>query len=228
MVLISPKIENKILTVTAVGMPDLVIDIEKLHTLKETIEVTIWVDTAACIDCGDQAAKWFSKVILGEDQGFRFAFYPSNEPKPVINDKKYLFEQADKIDSGALHDETSFMLMNQGSFDDLNTRIEKPVDALQYRPNFLVKGAAPWDEDNWKWIKIGEQVLFRNVQPCIRCIFTNIDPTTGERNAKMEPLTTLRKFRVFKDVSNDPYFGIHLGIRQYGKVKVGDTIYVNE
>lgn len=229
MVRIFPKIDGNILTMSASKMPDLIIDIDNLYTSKSEIQVTIWKDSATCIDCGDKAAAWFSKFILGKESGFRFVFYPSNDPKPNINDKKYLFGQADDMDTGALHDETSFMLMNQGSFDDLNTRLEKPVTALQYRPNFLVKGPKAWEEDNWKWIKIGEQTIFKNVQPCTRCILTNINPSTGERTPQMEPLRTLKTFRVFKDtIGTSPFFGIHLGIRKLGKVEVGDSVYVNE
>jgi len=150
----------------------------------------------------------------------------NQNPKSTI--KKNIFEVADDKDTGSLHDETSFMLMNQGSFDDLNTRIESPVTPLQYRPNFVVKGPAAWEEDSWRWLKIGDQVTFKNVQPCMRCIFTNIDPATGERNPQMEPLKTLKGFRVNERLSTSPWFGIHLGIRSEGKVKVGDIVYVGE
>lgn len=228
MVRIMPKIEKSILTVSASGMPDLVIDIEKLYSLSETIVAKVWRDTAECIDCGDDAAKWFSKAILGEDKGFRFAFYASNDPKPVIADRGYLFTQADDIDTGALHDEAGYLLMNQGSFDDLNSRIENKVGALQYRPNFLIKGAPAWEEDGWKWVKIGDKAVFKSNQPCTRCVLTNIDPATGERNPQMEPLKTLKTFRLFKEVASSPVFGLHLGIRQNGRVKVGDAVYVGE
>lgn len=226
MVRIFPKIVDDCLTVSAPDMKDLVLSIEGLYKLQDKIKVSIWRDEANCIDCGDEAAQWFSKCILGKDEGFRFVFYPSNKPKPEIKNKNYLFEQADQIDTGALHDETSFMLMNQGSFDDLNKKIEKSVGALQYRPNFVVKGAAAWEEDSWKWVKIGK-TIFKNVQPCTRCILTNIDPSTGERNPQMEPLKTLKTFRNFEKIASSPVFGIHLGLRTAGKVRMGDQVYVD-
>lgn len=226
MVLISPKIEGAVLTLSAPGAKDLEINIAELYKSSNFATARIWGDEAKCVDCGDEAAQWFSKVILDVNEGFRFVFYPSSEPKPEIKNKNYLFEQADQKDSGSLHDETSYMLMNQGSFDDLNTKIDKAVSPLQYRPNFVVEGPAPWEEDSWTWIKIGDKTTFRNVQPCIRCIFTNIDPTTGERHPKSEPLTTLKTFRSFKKIAAGPWFGIHLGIREKGNVKVGDAVYV--
>lgn len=227
MVKIMPKVEGKILTVTAPGMTDLRVEIDKLYSLKNTIKVKVWKDDAVCIDCGDEAADWFSKAILDESEGLRFAFYPSDEPKPEIQERGYLFGTPDRKDTGTLHDETSYMLMNQGSFDDLNKKLEKQVVPLQYRPNFVVQGPAAWEEDNWKWIKIGDATIFKYVQPCIRCILTNIDPSTGERTPNMQPLKTLNTFRAFKEIAtNGPYFGVHLGVRKEGQVKVGDDVYV--
>jgi uncharacterized protein len=68
---------------------------------------------------------------------------------------------------GALHDETSLMLINAASVDDLNTRLEHKVTPSQFRPNFVVKGAKAYDEDNWKWVKIGN-VVTKNLRPCAR------------------------------------------------------------
>lgn len=226
MVLIMPSIQGDLLTLSAPGMEEIQINIRDLYTSDRTMKITIFRDEANCIDCGNDAAEWFSRYILGESEGFRFVFYPSSDPKPVVNKKSYRFKQAERGDSGALHDETSFMIMNQGSFDDLNTRIEQPVTPLQYRPNFVVKGPQAWDEDSWKWVKIGEETIFKNVQPCIRCVLTNINPVSGERHPNMEPLNTLKSFRSFEKLAANPWFGIHLGIRSDGKVKLGDDVYV--
>jgi uncharacterized protein YcbX len=191
------------------------------------INVRIWSDSVDCIDCGDEAAKWFSKCIMGAETGFRLAFYPSTKPVKNYDETVYLFERADQSDSGSLHEETSFMLMNQASFDDLNTRIEKPTGPLHYRPNFVVKGPQAWDEDNWKWVKIGG-TIFKNVMPCVRCISTLVDPVTGTRDPTMESLKTLKTFRLFKNLSKtSPWFGIHLGLRgEPGKVRMGDEVFV--
>lgn len=71
---------------------------------------------------------------------------------------------------GALHDCTSYMLINENSVNDVNDRVNDdfPAKALQFRPNFVVKGAPAFAEDNWKWIRIGDNVTFRNVGPCLR------------------------------------------------------------
>lgn len=59
-----------------------------------------------------------------------------------------------------------------------------------------------------------------------RCLFINIDPETAERNSDEQPLKTLKMYRKFEKTGDSPAFGIHLGVRQQGKVKLGDAIYV--
>lgn len=61
----------------------------------------------------------------------------------------------------------------------------------------------------------------------IRCVFTNINPETAERNAAREPLETLTKNRSI--IPNDsPVMGIHLGIRvgEHQSISIGDAVYV--
>lgn len=94
---------------------------------------------------------------------------------------------------GAYPDATSYCLINEASVTDLNTRLEKPVNPEQFRPNFVIKGASAYEEDTWGWVKIGD-VIFKTVMPCTRCIFTTVDPETGIKNPKAEPLKTLKRF----------------------------------
>lgn len=66
------------------------------------------------------------------------------------------------------------MLFNESSLNDLNSRLQEPVSVLNFRANFVVKGPLPYEEDHWKWIKIGDNVIFRNIKPCTRYVFSNI------------------------------------------------------
>lgn len=87
------------------------------------------------------------------------------------------------------------MLINQASVDDLSNRVKEKLHHKRFRPNFLIKtNGPPYDEDNWNWVKIGNDVIFQTVVPSIRCIFTNIDPITAERHPDGEPLKTLKRF----------------------------------
>lgn len=229
MVLIKPRIKNDhILVLNAPGMEEIEIDIRQLNDQENKVLATIWHNKAKVVDCGDEIASWFSRYILEKEDGFRLVFYPSNEPKENFVKKPKLFKSADRPDSGSLQDETSYMVMNVSSFDDLNSKIEKKVTPLQFRPNFVMKGPAAWEEDNFKWVKVGNDAIFKKVEPCLRCVLTTIDPVTGIRDKDEQPLKTLRKFRLFTNIGKSPVFGVHLGIRTPGKVKSGDAIYISE
>lgn len=130
---------------------------------------------------------------------------------------------------GSLHDASSYMLFNETSLADLNGRInpETPVEAVQFRANFVVKGPEAYSEDDWSWIRIGQHVTFRNVKLCTRCLFTNIDPVDGTRNVNHEPLKTLKAYRSVLP-NESPCLGIHMGVRQTGVVALGDGVYVED
>lgn len=60
------------------------------------------------------------------------------------------------------------MLLSEASVADLNAKLDHIVPAVQLRPNFVIKGPLAFDEDEWKWIRIGDKVIFRNVKLCTR------------------------------------------------------------
>ncbi|XP_058840061.1 mitochondrial amidoxime reducing component 2-like [Topomyia yanbarensis] len=151
--------------------------------------------------------RWFPD-ILSEDFGWRLVFDPFNYSSREVREKNRFFVNLTSTDSGALHDSTSFMLLSEASVADVNSRLEKPVTALQYRPNFVVKGPAAYEEDNWKWIKIGE-TIYRNLKPCTRCIFINVDPETGIPSTNSEPLKTLKTYRRQPGLGDDPVRQLH-------------------
>ena len=85
----------------------------------------------------------------------------------------------------------------------------------------------------WPHVKIGDSV-FRNVKLCTRCVFTTIDPGTGEKNGKGEPLKTLRSFRSTLDkdekkvYGTSPFFGVNLGVEQMGSIGINDKIFIKK
>ena len=52
----------------------------------------------------------------------------------------------------------------------------------------------PFEEDHWKYVKIGE-TIFRVAKPCKRCAFVTVNPLSGRHHSDTEPLKTLRTFR---------------------------------
>ncbi|KAJ8919366.1 hypothetical protein NQ315_016459 [Exocentrus adspersus] len=183
------------------------------------------------IDCGDEAASWFSRYILGRDSGLRLGYHDASRRrdlkkthKTILNYYKHLSNNA----TGLYQDLTSVLLINQSSINDLNKRIgNSSVTVENFRPNIVVDGPCiePYAEDSWAWIKIGD-AIFRNVKECTRCIMTTINPENATRNSDNEPLKTLKKYRASNGPSKAPVMGINLEVRKTGLIKVGDPVFI--
>lgn len=177
--------------------------------------VTIWRDTLRVPDAGDAAAAWLSE-LLGKP--VRLVHCPEQRARYLPNG--YGFNS----DRAAFPDGFPLLLIGQGSLDELNRRIGRPMEMLRFRPNLVVSGAEPFAEDGWKRIRIGG-LVFRVLKPSVRCILTTLDPATGERSADREPLTTLKTFR---EREGDVLFGQNLAVDGNGELRVGMAVEVLE
>ncbi|WP_431038919.1 MOSC domain-containing protein [Streptomyces sp. P6-2-1] len=129
----------------------------------------------------------------------------------------------------SLADGYPLLLTSLSSLDALNSLIatdglsaEGPVPMSRFRPNLVVSGAAPWAEDGWGRVRIGE-VLFRVTKPCGRCVVTTVDQDKGVRGK--EPLRTLARHR---RRGGKAMFGMNLVPESAGSVRVGDRLTVVE
>ncbi|WP_174873201.1 MOSC domain-containing protein [Vogesella oryzae] len=119
-------------------------------------------------------------------------------------------------------DGAPFLLIGEASLDDLNQRLAAPVSMRHFRPNLVVKGAFPFEEDEWQRVRIGE-VEFEVVSRCTRCIFTTIDPQTAQPHEEKQPLATLMGYRRMPE---GVCFGVNLLARNSGRLQLGDAVEV--
>lgn len=118
-----------------------------------------------------------------------------------------------------------YLLINAASLRDLQRRCPQRIYAEQFRPNLLVSGAAPWAEDHWSMLQIGD-VIFQATRPCSRCVLTTVDPFDGQVHASNEPFATLRSFRTAMDDPRQVNFGINLVALNHGFIRSGDAVTV--
>ncbi|MDX1802310.1 MAG: MOSC domain-containing protein [Marinobacter sp.] len=116
-----------------------------------------------------------------------------------------------------------FLIVNRASLDELNSRLDRPVDIRRFRPNIVVSGAEAWAEDQWPGIIIG-LVAFNLVKPCSRCLITTVDPDSGVRAGDLQPLRTLGSYRRQAD---GVMFGVNAVHQGTGPVKAGDPVIVD-
>ncbi|PWJ60521.1 hypothetical protein CLV98_101706 [Dyadobacter jejuensis] len=178
-----------------------------------TLPVTIWDDVVEARAVDQAIDLWLSEVL---QQPVRLVQLTEDTARPV--DARFAVNQ----ENVSFADGFPFLLIGQDSLDALNKRLEHPLSMNRFRPNFVVKGFTPHQEDHLKEIRIGEgEVHFHIVKPCSRCVMTTIDPTTALKGS--EPLKTLATYR---KVGNKILFGQNMVCSQVGLVKEGDPITI--
>ncbi|KAJ9672955.1 hypothetical protein PVL29_026284 [Vitis rotundifolia] len=104
--------------------------------------------------------------------------------------------------------EAQFLLISEESVSDLNSRLRSNVqksstgpqiqlNPLRFRPNLVISGGEPYDEDGWLSLKIGNK-CFTSLGGCNRCQMINLDNQAGQVQKSTEPLATLASYRRIK------------------------------
>jgi uncharacterized protein YcbX len=176
------------------------------------VAVTVWKDKVEAVTAWAQADAWFSG-FLGLD--CHLVQMTDDVLRPVSRDFGKPGDQVSFADGFPL------LLISEASLADLNSRLERPVEMRRFRPNLVVDGDVPYAEDGWRHIRVGE-VEFEGVKNCSRCVFTTIDPDTGEKDPHSEPLRTLGAYR--RGPEGKVYLGRNLIPRGAGIIRVGDSV----
>ena len=147
-------------------------------------DVVVWRFNARGFDQGDAAASWLSAFLHADLRLVRFDPAVTRRCNP-----DYV------ADSGAhmlFSDGYPILVIGAASLDDLNARLAaKGASALpmnRFRPNVVVAGLPPYEEDHLDTLTCGE-VTLRLVKPCTRCQVTTTDQATAR--VGIEPLPTL-------------------------------------
>ncbi|CAH1159780.1 unnamed protein product [Phaedon cochleariae] len=183
------------------------------------------------IDCGNEAALWLSRYILGKDTGLRLGYHDASSRRDITKTHNIaldFYKDLSNSSTGLYADLASTNLINLASITDLSAKLNNcTITVNNFRPNFVVDGPnlKPYEEHDWHWVKIGD-VILKNVKDCTRCIFTTVDPESGIRNANMEPFKTLGKYRLSDGPDNLPVMGINLEVIKQGLIFLGDKVSV--
>lgn len=180
------------------------------------LRVQVWSSVVDAVPASREA-DWLLSDYLGLP--CRLVYMPdstrrTSNPRYAGDDKRLV----------GFADAYAYLVTNTASLDDLNARLaargHPRLPMNRFRPNIVVSGAAPYAEDGWRDIALGEAVL-RAAKPCGRCEVTTTDQSTGEVGGP-EPLATLGTYR-----NSDEFglmFGMNLVTVRPGRVRVGDTV----
>lgn len=93
-------------------------------------------------------------------------------------------------------DEVPYMVISKASVRELSSWLPAPIPFTRFRPNIVLDGGEPFEEDRWRVFTIDgtpEGRDFRCIKPRARCKITTIDQETATVGS--EPLATLRNLR---------------------------------
>ncbi|MCF0054987.1 MOSC domain-containing protein [Dyadobacter sp. CY356] len=179
----------------------------------QTIQVKVWEDTVLARTICDKADAWLTRQLGKSVRIVEMSEQTKRKMDPAYSGKESLVSFADDF---------PYLLISEGSLQDLNSRLAQPVTMRRFRPNFIISGTEPFAEDSWKKVRIG-QVEFIVAKPCERCILVGIDPVTGQKGS--EPLKTLSSYR---KVGKNIFFGQNLVSRENGLLQEGDELVITE
>jgi len=91
------------------------------------------------------------------------------------------------------------------------------LDKLRFRANVYVSGGSPWAEFDWigQEIQLGQAKL-RVIKRIVRCPATEVNPATGERDAKPP--------RWLRDHFGHADLGVYAEVIEEGRIAVGDSL----
>ena len=167
--------------------------------------------SAAPVGSAAEAAGFIARH-LGHDA--RLVFMPDDALRPV--------PATDAMTGGRVSFADAFplLIIGDGSLQELNRRLETPVEMLRFRPNIVIGGAAPHEEDSWRQIRLGD-IECDVVRPCARCMVPTLDPATGIGG--VEPTRTLASYRKW---DRKIWFGQNAVHRSPGTLEVGAAVEV--
>ncbi|WP_286222624.1 MOSC domain-containing protein [Marinobacter apostichopi] len=177
----------------------------------ERITTLVWRDWTSALlgqpDVSEALSRFCSRSL-------RFVYMPDDsfrrvDPERVTDRRRVSFA-----------DGFPLLVTNLSSLEELNSRLQEPVEMRRFRPNVVVQGAASWDEDHWRELDVGGCRLSL-VKPCSRCVMTTVDPDLGVKDPATQPLKTLSGYRRTED---GVIFGMNAVHDSAGRIQVGDSI----
>jgi uncharacterized protein len=177
------------------------------RVIKNHLETKVWDDPAYVQEVDKTVDNFFSDLLgtqvrlVKQSQNISRQHFATklNEPIPV-----------------SLADGYPFLCIGSKSIENLNAKLDFPIQTDRFRPNIVLETNTAHEEDDYDKIRIGD-VPFLNLKPCARCMVININQQTSK--SEKEPLATLNTYR---KTDNKIFFGTNLMCMEEGYISVGE------
>jgi uncharacterized protein YcbX len=138
---------------------------------QDNLAVSIWADQVQGWGVAESVNQQLSKWL---GQSVRLVYSPDQMQRQVDPDYAGVGYRT------AFSDGFPLLVISQASLDALSIGFGQSLDMRRFRPNIVIGGVcAPFAEDQWQQIQIGDVVLDL-VKPCSRCVIPSLDPDTQQ------------------------------------------------
>lgn len=234
MALVTPEVTGQHVTLRAPGMPPLPLG---GGATDQPIAVRIWGETVLAMDAGEPAAQWFTRFLVPgaapQPQtglaGFRLVRFD-----PACRRLSNLRWTGGRQALNQFSDGYPVLVLGEASLAALNQRLHDAghdsVGMERFRPNVVLAGLEPHDEDRLDMLRIDTSpsaVVLKLVKPCPRCPIPNIDPATAQSRPYVSD--ALQSYRQDPRVDGAVTFGMNaITLEGVGAtLRVGQAVHAN-
>lgn len=160
--------------------------VPKADSLNKQIEVTVWDDTFYASKISKNVDNWLSVQL---EQDCQLVYMHEQVGRQIDLSFAPLKQYVSFADAFPI------LVISEESMNDLNNRLNKPVNINRFRANIIAEGCDAFAEDNWGNLTINS-IEYLALKKCSRCIMPSINQQTGEKD-QVKMLATLNGYRKF-------------------------------
>lgn len=154
------------------------------------VTITVWSDKVSARSAPKAVNQWLSEQV--GDTVFLVRYDAEN---PRVMDPGYAQGHVGFADGYPL------LVCHQDSLDQLNSQAPISLEMERFRPNVVISGGQPWEENGWVEL-VNERHRLAMVKPCERCAVITLKPGTTERSPEV-----LKHLAAHSSRNGKPVFG---------------------
>ena len=211
MALIETRLRASDVVLRAPGMLALHLALEQAEG---PTQVEVWGHTMPAYDMGELAAQWITDFLKATPAGrslgpLRLARFDPEHQRP--SDPAWSQGHPGLNTFG---DGFPLLVISAASLQEFNRRAQAmgrtAVDMRRFRPNLVLSGLEPHQEDDLKSITLDTpqgSIDISLVKPCVRCTVPDVDPADGQMDSVVNPV--LQSYRQDPRMKGGLTFGMN-------------------
>ncbi|MCD8504390.1 MAG: MOSC N-terminal beta barrel domain-containing protein [Burkholderiaceae bacterium] len=208
---IEPTVIGKSLQLSAPELPTISVNFATSDAKK--LAVNIWNDRLLALDMGDMAAQWLDEFLEVPGRHFRLVQFDRKQSR--FSDQTWCGDWPAALQFA---DGFAVNVLSEASLTHFNERLMEmgldPVDARRFRPNLVIDGLEPHEEDQIGKLRLkaGDSHLeLELVKPCPRCQIPDINPDTAIKETEITD--ALIRYRQLPSMDHAVCFAMNAVVR---------------